>query len=534
MTSKLDPDNLGQRKSLKNQLSHFSDIAINTTLRRGVEKESLRVTREGVISQKKHPQALGSALTHPSITTDYSEALLEFVTPVFQDPKEMLDYLRDLHVYTLKNMGDEILWANSMPCLLEKESTIPIADYGSSNIGQMKRVYRKGLFHRYGSAMQVVSGIHFNFSLTDDFFNTWKMGLGASEKLDDFKSKRYMNAARNIHKNSWLIPFVFGSSPAICKSFLNKSPGEFDLNEFDDKGTLSFDGATSLRLSNLGYTNSEQDKINICYNNINSYVDGLRKAMTMNEPRYEKLGLKKEGEFIQLNTNLLQIENEYYSSVRPKRVANSGESPTNALLRGGVEYLELRSVDVNAFSPIGLEIEQVYFLDVFLIYCLLKENESINPEMTKKFRANQEQVARHGRLKNLTLFNGSVEVSAVELAEEVFKDIFEIAKKLDTEISSDVYTKSVQHFHSCIEDSSKLYSERLLNEMTETGLCFFSTTMARSLDYSKKLRQLDLSPERQKQFDEMTKTSLEKQKKVEKEDHLSFEEFLSQYFNQNT
>ena len=499
-----------------------------------MEKESLRVTRDGVISQKKHPSALGSALTHPSITTDYSEALLEFVTPIFQDPKEMLSYLSDLHIYTLKKINDEILWANSMPCLLEKESTIPIADYGLSNVGQMKKVYRKGLLHRYGSAMQVISGIHFNFSLTDDFFETWSNGEGNTDNLQTFKSKRYMNAARNMHKYSWLIPFFFGSSPAICKSFLNKSLGEFDLIEFDDKGTLSFDGSTSLRLSNLGYTNSEQDKINICYNSINSYIDGLRKAMNTKERGYEELGLMKDGEFIQLNSNLLQIENEYYSSVRPKRVARSGESPTNALLRGGVEYLELRSVDVNAFSPIGIEIEQVYFLDVFLLYCLLKENGSINPEMTKKFRANQELVARHGRLKNLTLFNGTDEVTAVELADDIFKDLFEIAAKLDKECSLDIYTNAVKHYYSCIEDSSKLYSERLLNEMRETGLCFFSTTMARSLDYSNKLRGMELTRQRESQFDEMAKASLIKQQEIEKDDQLSFEEFLSRYFKQNT
>lgn len=503
-------------------------------MRRGVEKESLRVTQEGVISQLKHPEALGSALTHSSITTDYSEALLEFVTPVFNDPKEMLQYLTDLHVFTLKNMGEEILWANSMPCLLEKESTIPIAWYGDSNIGRMKRVYRKGLLNRYGSAMQVISGIHFNFSLADNFFQVWNEGTTNVEDLTQFKSRKYMNAARNIHKNSWLIPFVFGSSPAICRSFLTKSPGDFNLDKFDDKGTLSFDGATSLRLSGLGYTNSEQDKINICYNNIDSYVKGLREAMSMNAPAYEKMGLKRDGEFIQLNTNLLQIENEYYSSVRPKRVANSGESPTNALLRGGVEYLELRSVDVNAFSPIGLELEQVYFLDVFLLYCLLKENESLNPEMTKKFRANQELVARHGRQKNLQLFNGDKNIPATELAKNVFDDFFVIAEKLDSEIQSNVYTDTVQHFFDCINDSSKLYSERLLNEMRETGLCFFSTTMARSVDYSKKLKSMALDTQKEKEFKEMATQSLLKQKEIEDMDNLSFEEFLNKYFNQNT
>ncbi len=519
---------------MKPLIDQFGSIKITEMMRRGVEKESLRVTRDGVISQRPHPKALGSALTHSHITTDYSEALLEFVTPVFKDPVEMLAYLTDLHVFTLKNMEDEILWANSMPCLLEKESTIPIADYGSSNIGKMKKVYRRGLLNRYGSAMQVISGIHFNFSVTDELFEAWKTIEDEKGNLQDFKSRHYMNAARNIHKNSWLIPFVFGSSPAICKSFLNKSPGGFNLEKFDDKGTLTFDGATSLRLSNLGYTNTGQDKIKISYNDIENYVFGLRKAMSTHEKKYEDMGVKVDGTYIQLNTNLLQIENEYYSSIRPKRVARSGESPTNALLRGGVEYLELRSVDVNAFSPIGLEIDQVYFLDVFLLYCMFKKNDSLTPEMTKKFRANQEKVARHGRQKNLTLFNGEEEVNAVELAKSVFDDFFLIADKLDSENGTDVYKNTVQHFYECINDSSKLYSERLLLEMKETGLCFFSTTMARSIDFSNRLRKMELSEDKIKIFEAMSESSLQKQSEIEATDKLDFDEFLSQYFKQNT
>ncbi|MCO4792830.1 MAG: glutamate--cysteine ligase [Bacteriovoracaceae bacterium] len=519
---------------MKDLLNKIDNFKVSSSLRRGIEKESLRVTKEGVISQKPHPMALGSALTHPSITTDYSEALLEFVTPVYSDPVEMLKFLEDLHVYTLQQMDEEILWANSMPCLLEKETKIPIANYGSSNVGKMKSVYRRGLLHRYGSAMQVISGIHFNFSLSDDFFLLLHDIEESTQSIQDFKSKMYMNAARNIHRHSWLIPFVFGSSPAICQSFLNKTRGEFSLKKFDDKGTMYFDGSTSLRLSNLGYTNSEQGKIKICYNDINSYATGLREAILTPEKRYEDIGIKVDGEYKQLNSNILQIENEYYSGVRPKRVALSGESPTNALLRGGVEYLELRSVDVNAFSPIGIEIEQVYFLDVFLLYCLLDKNELLTLEMNKRFRSNQELVARHGRQKNLNLFNGSEDVPARELAKEVFDNLFQIASKLDNELGEKYYTNSVQHFYDSIDDSSKLYSERILNEMKETGMCFFSTTMARSHDYSKRLKGKSLSEQVKVDLDQASASSHLKQKEIEDSDVLKFDQFLEEYFKQNS
>ncbi len=518
---------------MKEVIKQLKSINLSSELRRGLEKESLRVTPEGYISEKPHMQALGSALTHPFITTDYSEALLEFVTPVYNDPKEMLKFLENLHLFTLKQMGDEVLWANSMPCLLKKEETIPIANYGSSNIGTMKSVYRKGLKSRYGSAMQVISGIHFNFSLTDKFFEQYQEIKDSQSPLQDFKSSRYMNATRNIHRFSWLIPFLFGSSPAICRSFLNKAPKDFGLQEFDKKGTLYFEGATSLRLSNLGYTNSSQNKIKICYNEINSYAKGLREAITTHEPDYEKINGSDAKVFNQLNSNILQIENEYYSSVRPKRVTNSGESPTNALLSRGVEYIELRSVDVNPYSPIGIDLEQVLFLDVFLIYCLLRDHDGLCDERTKRFRENQEKVARHGRQENLTLFNGTAEVSAKDWAKDCFEDFLAIAEKLDLELGSHEYTNAVKKYETHIEDTSTLNSERILREMQDKDKCFFSHTLSRSHKISEQLRMSTLDTKIESDLIAEAKKSLLKQSEIEKSDQLNFSDFLESYFKQN-
>lgn len=511
----------------------LSNLKIASEIRRGLEKESLRVNPEGYISDKPHMSELGSALTHPFITTDYSEALLEFVTPIYNDAREMLKFLEDLHVFTLKQMGDEVLWANSMPCLLKKEETIPIAQYGSSNVGTMKTVYRRGLKHRYGSAMQVISGIHFNFSLTDNFFKDFQTSKDNKDEFQTFKSARYMNATRNIHRFSWLIPFLFGSSPAICKSFLNKAPKDFGLKEFDDKGTLFFDGATSLRLSNLGYTNSEQDKINICYNEINTYARGLREAISTSEKRYEGIGLHKDNKQIQLNTNILQIENEYYSGVRPKRVTRSGESPTCALLDRGVEYLELRSVDVNAFSPIGIELDQVHFLDVFLVYCILKDHDGLCPERTKRFRENQELVARHGRKENLILFDGQKEISAKEWAKITFEELLEVAEHLDTQTGKTEYVDAVTTLSKTIEDTSLLNSEKILTEMKEREKCFFSTTLARSHKISDKLRSSSLDSEIERSLKEEASNSLKKQTEIEQSDEQNFTDFLEEYFKQN-
>ncbi len=518
---------------MKEVLNQLSNIKLSSELRRGLEKESLRVTPEGYISEKPHFESLGSALTHPSITTDYSEALLEFVTPIYNDPREMLKYLEELHLFTLKQMGDELLWANSMPCLLKKEESIPIANYGSSNVGKMKTTYRKGLKARYGSAMQAISGIHFNFSLTDQFFEEFQKVRENKENFQTFKSARYMNATRNIHRFSWLIPFLFGSSPAICRSFLNKAPEDYNLQEFDDKGTLYFEGATSLRLSNLGYTNSSQNKIKVCYNEIESYAKGLREAITTSEPLYEKIGLEEAGDYKQLNTNILQIENEYYSGVRPKRVTQSGESPTNALLSRGVEYIELRSVDVNAFSPIGIDLEQVLFLDVFLVFCLLKDHDGLCPERTKRFRENQELVARYGRKENLVLFDGKEEISATEWAKISFAEFLEVAAKLDAETGKSEYTEAVEKFSKTIKDTSGLYSERILTEMQNSGKCFFSSTLSRSHKTAEKLRASELSKDAEEKLVQQALASHQKQKEIEASDKTDFTTFLNEYFKQN-
>ena len=130
-----------------------------TKMKRGIEKESLRVTPEGRLSQTPHPLNLGSSLTHPSITTDYSESLLEFITPPDESIDATLEQLKKIHGFVYKNINNEILWVNSMPCVVGDNDSIPIAQYGKSNIGKIKTLYRVGLDHRYGRLMQTIAVI---------------------------------------------------------------------------------------------------------------------------------------------------------------------------------------------------------------------------------------------------------------------------------------------------------------------------------------------------------------------------------------
>ncbi len=335
-------------------------------IRRGIERETLRVNPNGTLSQTDHPKALGSALTHPLITTDFSESLLEFITPAQSDIATTLAQLEDIHRFAVRQLGSERLGAGSMPCYIEHQDQIRLAQYGTSNVGRMKTVYRQGLKNRYGSMMQAISGVHFNFSIPVEFWQHYQQLLNDTSPLDEFISSQYLSLIRNYKRFVWLIVYLFGASPTLCKSFLEGRQSKYPFAELG-QGSLYLPYATSLRMSDLGYTNSAQSALAVSYDSLSEYVSGLQRAISTESNEYQSIGIKVNGEYQQLNANILQIENEFYSTIRPKRTIKSGERPTCALSKRGVEYIEVRALDVNPFSPVGIDADQMRFLDVFLL-----------------------------------------------------------------------------------------------------------------------------------------------------------------------
>ena len=353
------------------QLSAPERIGAVRGIRRGLERESLRITPEGRLSQREHPNVLGAALTHPNITTDYAESLMEFITPVSDSMETMLAQLADIHRYSAQHLCDERLWPMSMPCFINDEETIRLAQYGTSNIGRMKNLYRQGLHHRYGSLMQVISGVHFNFSMPDSFWSEWQELRGVRCQCKRFISDGYMALIRNVYRYGWLIPYLFGASPAICSSFLQGRQTGLPFEKLG-RGTLYLPYATSLRLSDLGYTNKAQSSLGINHDNLDSYLISVRRALRTRSEEFAALGVKVNGEYRQLNDNILQLENELYAPIRPKRTPRAGERTLSALEHRGIEYIELRTLDINQFTPLGVDIQQLRFLDLFLVWCLLK------------------------------------------------------------------------------------------------------------------------------------------------------------------
>ena len=504
-------------------LKKLKELDLATSINRGIERECLRVSLEGTIAQTPHNQSLGSALMHPYITTDYSESLLEFVTPVFQDSQKLLDFLRDLHIFTLQNIDHDILWCNSMPCHLQKDIPIPIANYGTSNLGKMKRIYRKGLLHRYGSPMQTISGIHFNFSLNDSFFEKLHKQERSSLSLQEYKSKKYMDAIRNIHRHSWVIPYFLGSSPFICSSFFKTTGGHHILKNFDNKGTLSIDGGTSLRLSSFGYNSTQQSKFYISRNSIQEYCQNMQKILTQTCENWKKLTGEQ-----QLNNNLLQLENEHYSCVRPKRTILTGESPNHALRKRGIEYIEIRSVDINNFSPIGIELNQILFLDIFILHCLFTNSEHYGEAEAQKYRNNREITVLSGRQPNTTLYLSGGDIKLTEWGHKLFDSFLEIAEFID-----ESHYNAILDFQKSLLNSSLLPSSKQEQALRQSGQGFFEKTLEQSTIMSQSLKSQTLSSQSHKHLKETAAKSLQQQKNLETQDEFSFDDFLSHYNKRN-
>jgi len=510
------------------QLTANNEPVIFCGGKKGLEKESLRVNEEGSLSLKKHPISMGSALKNRYITTDFSEALLEFVTPAYQNNWEVISMLNDIHQFTYNNINDEILWIASMPCKLEGDESIPIADYGSSNIGKMKSIYRSGLGLRYGRNMQAISGIHFNYSLPEDFWPVYQKIENNNSPAEEFISKSYMDMIRNLKRFGWLILYLFGASPAICKSFLSNDNSSMPSL---DKKTLFQPFGTSLRMSDLGYTSSVQSNINISLNDLDHYITDLTAAIKTPEPSYQNFGLKKNGKYQQLSVNKLQIENEYYSTVRPKRVAYSGERPTSSLKRGGIEYIEIRSLDVNVFDPIGINQDTMRFIESFMIFCLLEESPVINETENKEIMNNYSDTSNYGRKPGFNLSRDGKSVSLKTWATEIIDGVLKIASLIDKEAQCSGYDASVRKQLRLVGDADQTPSAMILEELREKKMTFSDYI----LDLSKQNKEyfkemMDLSPSKNALFEKEAKDSIKKQLDIESEDRESFSEHLKKYF----
>jgi glutamate--cysteine ligase len=519
------PDNLTRTLQKIEQAGAAASLGQS---RRGLEKESLRIDPAGSISQAAHQVALGSPLTHRFITTDYSEALLEFVTPVCETTAQALAFMTGLHQFAYHNIGDEKLWVNSMPCVLHGEDSIPIARYGTSNAGRMKYVYRVGLAHRYSKLMQAISGVHFNWSLAEAFWFPWREICGSTMPLRDFRSDQYLGLVRNFYRYDWAIPYLFGASPAVCGTFL-----EGRSHHLEQLGHSSYylPHATSLRLSDVGYHSKAQAQVQIGLDSLAEYLESLLQATSMPYPPYQEVGIRSNGEYQQLSTTLLQIENEYYAGIRPKRVAHSGERPIHALRERGVEYVELRYLDLNPFLPVGIDAGGSRFLELLLLLCLLKPSPPLSQDELEALSHTRTLVVEQGRRPGLLLpagpFAQATELKARGL--QLLKDMEVIADFLD-QYGEGGYRAALTRQRACFEDSETTPSAQVLAAVHAHDDSFFSFALEQAEQHRQYFKSLADDPACTAQLVQEAADSLARQQVLEETDTLSFEDFLAEYF----
>ncbi|MDE2400432.1 MAG: glutamate--cysteine ligase [Burkholderiales bacterium] len=497
--------------SLNERLSALSPERLQG-IRRGIEKESLRTSPSGQLALTPHPRALGSALTNPHITTDFSESQVELVTGAHTRVQDCLDELTQIHQFVYRAIGDEQLWVSSMPCDLPPDEAIPIGQYGTSNVGQAKSVYRMGLAHRYGRRMQTISGIHYNWSMP---------GLSNDD---------YLALIRNFRRQSFLLLVLFGASPAVTSDFVKGQP--HGLQTLGAQ-TLYLPHATSLRMGRLGYQSDAQSSLVVSYNCLESYTASLQDALTQAYPPYAALGIQNEqGDYQQLSTSLLQIENEFYSTIRPKRVIFPGERPLHALRERGVEYVEVRCMDLNPFLPVGIDESTARFLDTFLLHCLLSGSPLDTPQEIAERARNQQATASRGREPGLCLERDGQPVLLMDWAKEVLDECAPIAQALDALHGGDAHHQAWQAAKAGLSDPSTLPSARVVAAMQQdpdSGHAGFAR--ARSGQTRQALLANHLAAEVLARFEQQAQASIQEQARIEAADTLAFEAFRQDYMS---
>ncbi|WP_399682474.1 glutamate--cysteine ligase [Xenophilus sp.] len=499
-------------KTLKKRLAALPAQRLQG-IRRGIEKESLRSQSDGKLALTPHPAALGSALTHPHITTDFSESQLELITGVHADIEACLAELTEVHQYTyraLSEAGDEMMWVSSMPCGLPSDETIPIGRYGTSNVGRAKSVYRMGLAHRYGRRMQTISGIHYNWS------------------LPQVTSDEYFALIRNFRRHAFLLLYLFGASPAVCASFVEGRPHALQpIGEY----TMHMPHGTSLRMGRLGYQSEAQASLFVSYNGLDGYAASLADALTRPYAPYEAIGIRNlGGEYNQLATTLLQIENEFYGTIRPKRVIFPGERPLHALRERGVEYVEVRLMDLDPFEPVGINAQTMRFLDVFLLHCLLADSPPDSRDEIAEMKHNQHLTAERGREPGLALQRHGRPVALADWGAEILEQCRPIAAALDEAFGGEDHARALAAAQAALAAPDTLPSARVLAEMAARhGDSFVAFTRERSLATREALLALPWSAARQADFERLREDSVREQERIEAADTLPFEAYREQY-----
>ena len=362
--------------------------------------------------------------------------------------------------------------------------------------------------------MQTISGVHYNWSLPG---------------LD---SEAYFGLIRNFRRHAFVLLYLFGASPALSPCFVQGR--EHRLQPLGESGkALYLPYATSLRMGRLGYQSDAQASIRVSYNGLEGYADSLHEALTQPYPAYEQLGVRNPGgDYNQLGTSLLQIENEFYGTIRPKRTTHSGERPLHALRERGVEYVEVRLMDVDPFEPVGINATTMRMLDVFLLHCLCTDSPDDSPAEIDQLKRNQHMVAERGREPGLQLERGSERVALSSWAQQVLNECAPFAAALDAAHGTSDYSAALAQAHQRVAQPDTTPSARVLEQMRRLhGNSFAQFGLTQSLWARDHLLNLPWSAAQQTLYADMAAQSVRAQQAIEAADTGTFEAWRQRYMD---
>ncbi len=402
----------------------------------GIEKEHVRVTEEGKLTLTPHPHALGDKYTHPYITTDFSESQVEIITPPLEGVEAAYSMLQNLHNIVTLNIGDEYLWPQSTPPILPDEKDIPIAEFGDSQDRRLQKEYREELAKRYGKKKQMISGIHLNFSFPDPLLQTLFQQFGSGESFVEFRTNLYLKLMRHTIRYSWLLIKLFGSSPVFHESYSRYCKAK--------------KSGTSIRNGRCGYGNKRD--IYIPMHNLDEYISEVRKLVAQSE---------------------LTSHKELYTLIRPKNRCGD----FNRLLETGIEYVELRLIDINPLFPFGISKEDLYFIHSFFLLMVLLDEEPMTEELYYEEMKNNRSVADYGRDESSEIMIQGVTHATRSAALGVLEQLKGVAS-----MSKDShYQESVEAFIGRVEYPDQLYSHIIYEELGEDD--FISYHMKKAREY---------------------------------------------------
>jgi len=539
--------NTNIKNSIFTVLSNNPAILLSDS-RRGIEREALRITTNGHIAQTPHPKSLGSSLTNATITTDYSEAMIELITPPCTSVTECMQWLYDLHHFTAEQIhGDELLWNCSMPCIIDEDTSICPAHFGSSNEGRLKSLYRKGLKKRYGSMIQSIAGIHFNFSYPESLWEklyetdphlfstskTLESVKNEAHSLKDFKSQGYLHLIRNFLRHGWILTLLFGTTPAFCSTFITKINKDTENLQTLNSSTKYLPFATSIRSSKLGYYSPAQEDLFVSLNNLTDYCTDLRQATnTVWKAFSEKSDYTSA--LSQINDSILQIENEFYSPIRPKQSTSKHSRISTGLMEEGIQYLEVRCLDINPDEPVGISKEQFFFIEAFLLSCLTSQSDPILPEQSRLLKENYETVATNGRDSNARIYitnskNSEKYALIKEQTSHLIEEIKSCAEFFCNNDKQTEYQEAISNAERALKDYSLLPSSKIIEEIKVSGLEFFHLGMKQTAKANKLIKKHKISEKQESYLKKTAQLSLTEQKDIESTEQTDFLEFIKEY-----